>query len=136
MTTSPKPIPLSRRTPPDVKSALASVEAAIEDIRAGKMVILVDDADRENEGDLCMAAESVTRALAVAHARSKLRCASLEAWKLMVPVLAVFTAAVTVKKPAQQPRHLTGFPPKAPSSTVRRHTAVTDPFDQASSKRG
>ena len=36
------------------------MEAAIEDIRAGKMVVLVDDADRENEGDLCIAAESAT----------------------------------------------------------------------------
>ena len=36
------------------------VEAAIEDIRAGKMVILVDDEDRENEGDLTMAASQVT----------------------------------------------------------------------------
>ena len=42
------------------ESALASVEAAIEDIRAGRMVILVDDADRENEGDLCIAAEKVS----------------------------------------------------------------------------
>jgi 3,4-dihydroxy 2-butanone 4-phosphate synthase/GTP cyclohydrolase II len=39
---------------------MASVEAAIEDIAAGKMVILVDDEDRENEGDLCIAAEKVT----------------------------------------------------------------------------
>jgi len=36
------------------------VEIAIADIRAGKMVILVDDEDRENEGDLTMAAEMVT----------------------------------------------------------------------------
>jgi 3,4-dihydroxy 2-butanone 4-phosphate synthase/GTP cyclohydrolase II len=36
------------------------VEAALEDIRQGKMVILVDDEDRENEGDLAMAAEKVT----------------------------------------------------------------------------
>jgi 3,4-dihydroxy 2-butanone 4-phosphate synthase/GTP cyclohydrolase II len=36
------------------------VEAALEDIRQGKMVILVDDEDRENEGDLTMAAEKVT----------------------------------------------------------------------------
>jgi len=36
------------------------VEAALEDIRAGKMIILVDDEDRENEGDLTMAAEKVT----------------------------------------------------------------------------
>lgn len=36
------------------------IEEAIEDIRHGKMVILVDDEDRENEGDLTMAAEAVT----------------------------------------------------------------------------
>src|SRR5438477_8553141 len=39
---------------------LERVNAAIADIRAGKMVILVDDEDRENEGDLCMAAEFVS----------------------------------------------------------------------------
>ena len=39
---------------------IARVEEALEDIRQGKMVILVDDEDRENEGDLCMAAEMVT----------------------------------------------------------------------------
>lgn len=36
------------------------IEEAIEDIRNGRMIILVDDEDRENEGDLCMAAEHVT----------------------------------------------------------------------------
>ncbi|HEX6276505.1 MAG TPA: 3,4-dihydroxy-2-butanone-4-phosphate synthase [Polyangiaceae bacterium] len=39
---------------------LKRVQAAIDDIRAGKFVILVDDEDRENEGDLCLAAERVT----------------------------------------------------------------------------
>lgn len=39
---------------------LSSIEEGIEDIKQGKMVILVDDEDRENEGDLCMAAEYVT----------------------------------------------------------------------------
>src|SRR5262245_38694571 len=38
----------------------ATVSQAIEDIRAGRMVIVVDDEDRENEGDLTMAAEKVT----------------------------------------------------------------------------
>jgi len=37
-----------------------TIEEGIEDIRKGKMVILVDDEDRENEGDLTMAAEAVT----------------------------------------------------------------------------
>ncbi len=41
---------------------LERVQAAIADIRAGRMVILVDDEDRENEGDLCMAAEVTTPA--------------------------------------------------------------------------
>ncbi len=48
------------KTGPDLHAAIASVEAAIEDIRVGKMVVLVDDEDRENEGDLCVAAEKVT----------------------------------------------------------------------------
>lgn len=36
------------------------IDEAIDDIASGRMVILVDDEDRENEGDLCMAAEKVT----------------------------------------------------------------------------
>jgi 3,4-dihydroxy 2-butanone 4-phosphate synthase/GTP cyclohydrolase II len=40
--------------------ALATIEEAIADIRQGKMIILVDDEDRENEGDLTMAAELVS----------------------------------------------------------------------------
>ncbi len=40
--------------------SIKRIEAALEDIRAGKMVIVVDDEDRENEGDICMAAELVT----------------------------------------------------------------------------
>jgi 3,4-dihydroxy 2-butanone 4-phosphate synthase/GTP cyclohydrolase II len=43
-----------------VPNAFDNVRAAIEEIAAGKMIILVDDEDRENEGDLCMAAERVT----------------------------------------------------------------------------
>src|SRR4030065_2733882 len=39
---------------------LNSIEEAIEEIKQGRMVILVDDEDRENEGDLTMAAEAVT----------------------------------------------------------------------------
>ena len=39
---------------------IVSIEEAMEEIRQGKMVILVDDEDRENEGDLTMAAEKVT----------------------------------------------------------------------------
>jgi len=38
----------------------ATVEEAVEDIRQGRMIVLVDDEDRENEGDLTMAAEKIT----------------------------------------------------------------------------
>lgn len=40
--------------------AIAKIEEAIEDLRQGKMIIIVDDEDRENEGDLTIAAEKVT----------------------------------------------------------------------------
>ncbi len=40
--------------------AIATIEEAIDEIRRGRMVILMDDKNRENEGDLCMAAEKVT----------------------------------------------------------------------------
>ena len=42
------------------QSGLATIEEAIDEYRAGRFVIIVDDEDRENEGDLTMAAEFVT----------------------------------------------------------------------------
>lgn len=39
---------------------IATIEEAIAEYKAGRMVIVMDDEDRENEGDLCMAAEKVT----------------------------------------------------------------------------
>jgi 3,4-dihydroxy 2-butanone 4-phosphate synthase/GTP cyclohydrolase II len=41
-------------------SSFATVDEAIEEIRAGRMLVVVDDEDRENEGDLVMAADRVT----------------------------------------------------------------------------
>ena len=38
----------------------ATVEEALEEIRQGRQIVLVDDEDRENEGDLTMAAEKIT----------------------------------------------------------------------------
>ena len=45
---------MSNQTP------FASIEAAVEQFRQGRLVIIVDDEDRENEGDLVIAAEKVT----------------------------------------------------------------------------
>src|ERR1041385_2040484 len=42
------------------KSPFCTVEEAVEEIRNGRMIVLVDDEDRENEGDLAMAAEKIT----------------------------------------------------------------------------
>lgn len=53
----PKSLRLATRRRP---SPFASVESAVEAIREGRMVIVVDDEDRENEGDLTMAASKVT----------------------------------------------------------------------------
>ncbi|MEI7809540.1 MAG: 3,4-dihydroxy-2-butanone-4-phosphate synthase, partial [Verrucomicrobiota bacterium] len=43
-----------------MKTKFDSIESVLADIRRGKMVIVVDDADRENEGDLILAAEKST----------------------------------------------------------------------------
>lgn len=45
---------------PTKQSPFSSIEEAIEDIKSGRMVIVVDDPDRENEGDLILAAQCVT----------------------------------------------------------------------------
>jgi 3,4-dihydroxy 2-butanone 4-phosphate synthase / GTP cyclohydrolase II len=49
-----------RQVPAARSAHLDTIEDAVEDIRQGRMVIVVDDEDRENEGDLIMAAERVT----------------------------------------------------------------------------
>ena len=46
--------------PAETASPFATIEEAIEDIRSGRFVVVVDDEDRENEGDLTIAAQFVT----------------------------------------------------------------------------
>src|SRR5271165_1825507 len=48
------------QTPRTIEPPFTDVPAALEEIRAGRMLIVVDDEDRENEGDLTLAAEFVT----------------------------------------------------------------------------
>jgi 3,4-dihydroxy 2-butanone 4-phosphate synthase/GTP cyclohydrolase II len=45
---------------PEEQSVFAPIESAIAELRAGRMIVVVDDEDRENEGDLTMAAEKIT----------------------------------------------------------------------------
>lgn len=61
-------------------SPFASIEAAVDAIRAGRMVVVVDDEDRENEGDLTLAAAHITPeaiAFMATHGRG-LICVALE----------------------------------------------------------
>jgi 3,4-dihydroxy 2-butanone 4-phosphate synthase / GTP cyclohydrolase II len=60
MTSSTTPGPAQAPAPATSSTAIERVTDALEDIRAGRMVILVDDEDRENEGDLVFAADLVT----------------------------------------------------------------------------
>jgi 3,4-dihydroxy 2-butanone 4-phosphate synthase/GTP cyclohydrolase II len=63
---------------------LATIDEAIADIRDGKFIIIVDDEDRENEGDLAIAAERITPDAVnymATHARG-LVCVSTEGWRL------------------------------------------------------
>lgn len=54
---------MSGSQPKEISRKLNTIEEAVEDIRAGKIVIVVDDEDRENEGDFVAAAEKATPAL-------------------------------------------------------------------------
>ena len=120
---------------PEIAEAIASVEAAIQDIRNGKQVILVDDADRENEGDLCMAAEKVTPESVNFMARfgRGLICLSLTEQRLrelhlemMVPDYensSAYGTAFTVSIEARQ-GVTTGISAADRSTTI--HTAIAD----------
>src|SRR3954451_5762712 len=60
MMSSPNTWRSSSRMPTRTDIKFATIEDALEDIASGKMVVVVDDEDRENEGDLVMAAQFVT----------------------------------------------------------------------------
>ncbi len=92
--------------------SFASVPELIEDIRAGKMVVVVDDEDRENEGDLIMAASKVRPEdinFMVTHARglvclslTRERCAQLRLPQMVVDNNAPYRTAFTVSIEAAQ----------------------------------
>jgi 3,4-dihydroxy 2-butanone 4-phosphate synthase/GTP cyclohydrolase II len=55
-----KVLPLTGKAPPSVATPFNSVAEILAELRAGRMVVIMDDEDRENEGDLIMAAERAT----------------------------------------------------------------------------
>ncbi len=119
------------------KHAVERVERAIDAIREGRMVILTDDEDRENEGDLCMAAEKVTPAAVnfmAKHGRG-LVCLSLSEEKvrqLRLPLMvdegantSSFGTAFTISIEAKE-GVTTGI-----SARDRAHTILTAVRDEA-----
>ena len=49
-----------RKSLKDLNGAFSTIEDAIKDVSQGKMIVIVDDEDRENEGDLMIASDKVT----------------------------------------------------------------------------
>lgn len=117
--------------------SVSTIKEAIEDIKDGKMVILVDDEDRENEGDLCIAAEHITPEAVnfMAKYGRGLICLSLDneiADKLNLPLMVQdnrsrFQTAFTVSIEARQ-GVTTGI-----SAADRATTILTAVADDASS---
>lgn len=93
-------------------SALSPIRDIIEDIRAGRMVILVDDEDRENEGDIVVAAQHITPEIVnfmATHARGLVcltlteeRCRQLGLNQMARDNRSQFTTAFTVSIEAAQ----------------------------------
>ncbi len=80
-----KVLPLAGKAPPEHPSGLNSVEEILQDLKAGRMVVIMDDEDRENEGDLIMAAELATPeavAFMIRHA-SGIICVPMEENRLL-----------------------------------------------------
>lgn len=110
------------------RSVFSGIEEAIEDVRDGKIVIVVDDADRENEGDFIMAAEKVTPEAVnfmVTHGRGIvcLPCAGWRLDELRIPLMVS----------RNEESHGTAF---AVSIDVRgRTTTGTSAFDRAATAK-
>ncbi|MCP4681543.1 MAG: 3,4-dihydroxy-2-butanone-4-phosphate synthase, partial [Desulfobacterales bacterium] len=114
---------------------ISNIEEALEDLRQGKMIILVDDEDRENEGDLTIAAEKITPAAInfMAKFGRGLICLALspeivESLKLPLMVYdnrSPFNTAFTVSIEAKR-GVTTGI-----SAADRAHTILTAVSDQA-----
>jgi 3,4-dihydroxy 2-butanone 4-phosphate synthase / GTP cyclohydrolase II len=119
------------------RSVFSSIPDALDDIRAGKIVLVVDDADRENEGDFVMAAESCTPEAVnfmVTHGRG-IVCLPVAAWRLDelgIPQMVhggggddtAFTVSVDF-----QPKITTGTSAHDRAATA---VAITDPEVRAS----
>jgi 3,4-dihydroxy 2-butanone 4-phosphate synthase/GTP cyclohydrolase II len=97
-----KVLPLAGKSAPAGSAGLNSIEEIVADLRAGRMVIIMDDEDRENEGDLIMAAELATPeavAFMIRHA-SGIICVPMQEdclTRLDLPQRTAFTVSVDLR---------------------------------------
>ena len=101
------------------------IPEAIEEIRAGRMLVVVDDEDRENEGDLTIAAEKVTPEIInfmATHGRG-LICLALDRGALRLPAAASDVAAqhvaISARRSASRSMRATASPPESRRPTAR-----------------
>jgi 3,4-dihydroxy-2-butanone 4-phosphate synthase len=110
-----------------------SIETAIQELRAGRMIVIVDDEDRENEGDLTMAAEMITPEainFMATHGRGLIclamtgeRLDDLELSSMVPDNTALGGTAFTISIDAKGPDVTTGISARDRAQTIR---AVTD----------
>ncbi|KUO78889.1 MAG: 3,4-dihydroxy-2-butanone 4-phosphate synthase [Desulfosporosinus sp. BRH_c37] len=96
--------------------AFSTVEEALEDIRQGKMIVMVDDEDRENEGDLVMAAEMATPET--------------------INFMATYGRGLICVPMTRDRIHALQLEPMVPKSTDPRETAFTVTVDAVTSTTG
>src|SRR5690606_21816287 len=111
----------------DIK--LNTIEEAIEDIKAGKVIIVVDDEDRENEGDFVTAARNATPEVInfmATHGRGLVcapltqeRCAELKLDPMVGQNTAVYETNCTVAVDLQRYRCTTGISASDRSKTIK-----------------
>jgi hypothetical protein len=95
-------------------TAFTDVPTAIEEIRAGRMIVVVDDEDRENEGDLTMAAEKITPGQPTSKGSDGRLCLCHRELELMLPstgssVSSVLTRDELVQSQPGLPAHPSCF---------------------------
>jgi len=111
-------------SPQSCSSAIAPIEEIIVEMRAGRMVILVDEEDRENEGDLVLAAGHVSAEainFMVKHARG-LVCLTISEARSKQPWPDTNGAPTTRARTTPPFTHFDSKPPRASPPAFRRRT--------------
>ena len=116
------------RAPPKRPRQISPIEDAIADIKLGKMVILMDDEQRENEGDLCMASSKVTPAAINFMSKYGRGLICLGLTEERIGTLGLSMMVNDNRAPPRCAQHTLRPPPKNAEMKGRRaHQRATDP---------